>query len=47
MNAAEIVVHEVDCQCVLVILDFLREAICEPSETADSHTHCEIRPLNK
>lgn len=45
MNPAEIVVHEVQRNIVLQILDLLAESIGQPSETPHAHSHAEILAL--
>src|SRR5260370_5680382 len=46
MYSAEVVIHEVQRQRVLVILNLLGERIREPGETSHVHPHGEVLPLN-
>ena len=46
VDAAEVVVHEVQGHGMTVILNFLAESICQARKTAHSHAHCEVLPLN-
>ncbi len=45
MNAAKIVVHEVNRNSGNMIVDFLREPVREAGETAHSHSHGKILAL--
>src|ERR1700685_1682293 len=45
MNAAEIVVKEVERHLMTVVLNFLAVTVCEPSKTAHSHPHRKIAAL--
>src|SRR5882762_9798555 len=47
VDAAEVIVHVVNCQRMCVILDFLAESICQPSEAPHGHAHREILPFDK
>jgi hypothetical protein len=47
MNPAEVVIHEIERERVLVILKLFREPIRQPSESADGHTHREILALGE
>lgn len=47
MNSAEVVVREVQGHGMTVVFDLLGKAICQASETAHSHTHCEVLPFYK
>jgi hypothetical protein len=42
MNAKKVVVHMMNRNRVAVILDFLAESVCKPSETPHRDAHCEI-----
>lgn len=46
MNSAEIVVHSVKRNRACVVLDFLGESICQPSESPHCHPHREILAIN-
>lgn len=46
MYPAEVVVHEVECQCVLVILNLFREPVRQPGEAPHVHPHREVVPLD-
>jgi hypothetical protein len=46
MHAAEIVVHEIERDGPTVILNLLRECVCEPRKTTHSHPHGQILALN-
>ena len=46
MNAAEVVVSEVQSECGPVVLKLLREAIGQPGESSDVHSHGEILPFD-
>lgn len=45
MEPQEIIIHEVQRHGVGVVLDLLRERICEPGEPAHVHPHREVLPL--
>ena len=47
MYAAEVVVHEVESDCSLMVLDLLAECVGEASEATHGHTHCEVGALHK
>ena len=47
MNAAEVVIHEVERERVLVVLDFLGECIRQPRKAAHVHPHRKILPFDK
>lgn len=47
MNAAEIVVREVQRDGCFQILQFLAESISQARESADRHTHSEVLALHK
>ena len=47
MNPAEVVEHVMQGNGVAVIVHFLAESVCEPSEAAHVHPHREILPLDK
>ncbi len=47
MNPAEVIEHVVQRNRVAVIVHFLAESICEPSEAAHVHPHCEILPFHE
>ena len=42
MNSAKIVMHVVKGDRCFQVLNFLRESICQPSEAAHRHAHCEV-----
>jgi len=46
VNAAEVVVHEVERERVLVVFHFLRECIRQASEPAHGHSHREVLALD-
>jgi hypothetical protein len=46
MDSREIVVHRADCNHSNVILDLLGETVCETSEAAHPHSHCQVVSLN-
>ena len=46
MHATEIVVGMVDRNHVAVILEFLRERICEPREAANAHPQIQVLPFD-
>jgi len=46
VNAAEIVVHEVERERVLVVFHFLRERIRQPRESPHGHSHRKVLPLD-
>lgn len=48
MNTPEIVIHEVqsDCVCVSMIFNFLAESIGKACEAAVAHAHGEILALD-
>ena len=46
MNAAEVVVGEVQAVCRPQVLPLLREGICQPGETAHAHADRQVRALN-
>lgn len=46
MKLAEVVVHEVQGDCIGVVLDLLGESVSEPREAAHVHTHCEVLTLD-
>ena len=39
VNAGEVLVHEVQCDCGGVVLDFLWERICQARKPAHPHPH--------
>jgi len=47
VNPAEVVIHKVQRDCGLVILNLLGKAIGQPGKAAHPHPHCEILPFNK
>ena len=47
MDADEIVIHHVQRDGVRVVLDLLRESVCQPSKPAHVHAHGEIAALGK
>ena len=47
VNAAEVVVHEVQTDCMHVVLDFLAEAIGQPSESPHVHAHRQVLALHE
>ena len=47
MRTKLIVIHHVQRDGVRVVLDLLRECVCQPSEAAHVHSHCEIAALGK
>ena len=42
MNSAKVVVHVMDRDGMSVILNFLRESICQASETSHAHSHRQV-----
>jgi hypothetical protein len=46
VNPAEIVVHEVERDGGLMVLDFLGERIGQASESAHRHAHCQVLTLH-
>lgn len=46
MNTAEIVVHEIKGQRVMMILNLFRESIRQPRKTPHGHSHCKVLALN-
>jgi hypothetical protein len=46
MNSAKIVVHVMERNRVLQILQFLRECVCEPGKSAHRHSQRQILPFN-
>jgi len=46
MYSAEVIVHEVKRQRVFMILNFLRERICQPREASHVHPHGEVLPFD-
>jgi hypothetical protein len=47
VNAAEVVVHEVQRNCVPVVLQLLAESACQPRKTAHPHPHRKVLSFNK
>lgn len=47
MNAAEVVVHEVERDGRDMVLNLLAECVGQPCETAHLHPHREVLPLDK
>ena len=46
MNPAKIVIHEIERQRVLVILQLLGKSIRQSREPSHQHAHREVLPLN-
>lgn len=46
MYANEVVMHEVEGNSMALVIDFLRECVCEPGEAAHLHSHSEILAFN-
>jgi hypothetical protein len=46
MDADEVVIHEIERQCVAVIVDLFRKCVCQPREAAHSHAHVQVLALN-
>ena len=46
MNAAEIVMREVECKSRLQVVPFFRERIRQSSKPTHHHAHCQILPFN-
>lgn len=47
VNPAEVVVHEVERDVVLQVLNLLAECVCQSGKAAHSHSHTEILTLDK
>jgi hypothetical protein len=46
MDASEVVVHEIDCQCRNVVRSFLREFVGQTGDAVHGRPHGEILPLD-
>ena len=45
MDASEVVVHEIERQCMMVILDLLAVCIGQYGEPPPSHPNLQVHPL--
>lgn len=46
VTSHKIVVPVMGCDCVHVILDFLRESVCKASKATHGHSHGEVLPID-